>query len=525
MATISNSTCSESMLISSSENDVSSSSSSLNRYLTKQDDKFYWKGDLATLQQFVNKIVNLQGKWTSPGGDAKLFTSDECVLKWSGWKKMKITIKSDTNNLLLNALENNHTQKFQQQSEDATTTTPEADGAILSSSTTSASTKDEVKGKVSEDQAPINSEMLQKFSSLEAKIAELERKHLHSDDDYKSRCERLEATVESLLSAKKEMNNQLQSQQSLINELTEDNEALKQILDVKQREWITIEHNTGSDRETTSTNNNDTMASQLIATSNRFSLLHVEGEAQSDEQDDDGPESFSEQITTYRNGRHEHYNNLKEPSQASTTRERSQKLTRAKVAIVGDSMIKNIDNKKIRRAAKTATSCQTYCGATVETLHNKLEEEWFNEEAQYETIILHVGTNNLPHEEVDEVANKMEALVIKSKQHAKNVAVSSVINRCDNQVSEGKITAFNNSLINLCQKHNADFINNSNIDKSMLNRSNLHLNRNGDKMLGKSLCDYLKLLRPRAQHHFFGPSPFAWGQWLKTVARITTPKY
>jgi hypothetical protein len=39
-------------------------------------------------------------------------------------------------------------------------------------------------------------------------------------------------------------------------------------------------------------------------------------------------------------------------------------------------------------------------------------------------------------------------------------------------------------------------INNDDIDKSLLNGSNLHLNKAGDKALGGALCSYLKSSRP-----------------------------
>ena len=45
-----------------------------------------------------------------------------------------------------------------------------------------------------------------------------------------------------------------------------------------------------------------------------------------------------------------------------------------------------------------------------------------------------------------------------------------------------------------CTKLNVHYIDNSNIRKSHLNGSRLHLNRNGDRILGKNLCSYLKLM-------------------------------
>jgi hypothetical protein len=46
------------------------------------------------------------GKWKSPGGDVKLFTSsnEELVFKWQGLKRKKIEIVKDRDNELLISL-------------------------------------------------------------------------------------------------------------------------------------------------------------------------------------------------------------------------------------------------------------------------------------------------------------------------------------------------------------------------------------------------------------------------------------
>jgi hypothetical protein len=81
-----------------------------------------------------------------------------------------------------------------------------------------------------------------------------------------------------------------------------------------------------------------------------------------------------------------------------------------------------------------------------------------------------MGTNNLASEEPEEVASKMDGLIKDLKGHAKKIAISSVIKRYDNRVPASKITQ------NLCMKHNTTFLDNDHIDRSLLDRSNLHLN-------------------------------------------------
>ena len=105
------------------------------------------------------------------------------------------------------------------------------------------------------------------------------------------------------------------------------------------------------------------------------------------------------------------------------------------------------------------------------------------------------GTNDLLANNLDTTADEMENLIISAKSKAKNVAVSSIIKRYDNKVPDSCVTEFNKLVQKLCKKHNITYIDNNIIDRSMLNCSNLHLNHNGDKLLGKALCSYFRSLR------------------------------
>ena len=250
---------------------------------------------------------------------------------------------------------------------------------------------------------------------------------------------------------------------------------------------------------------------------------------------------FTEQINIYRScHKQNHTNGTNNPKRSSeipmkkNTKNNDPPKTKSskEVLILGDSMVKHIDEKNISRAAKMKSSCKTYSGATVEKLQDHLESEWCNDGEHYEAIVLHVGTNNLPDEEADAVANKMESLIIKAKNHADNVGVSSVVRRYDYQVLPSKITSLNNSLQQLCTKHQVSFIDNRNIDKSLLNKSNSHLNRNGDRVLGQAFCSYLKSLRPKASNlvslypnHLLYPRPQnareEWTRYLQFVTRMT----
>ena len=64
-------------------------------YLNKEDSKLKWIGDLDSLKYFTANELNLSGKWSSPGGDTKAFTSESDAsneseiikIKWNQGKK------------------------------------------------------------------------------------------------------------------------------------------------------------------------------------------------------------------------------------------------------------------------------------------------------------------------------------------------------------------------------------------------------------------------------------------------------
>ena len=135
------------------------------------------------------------------------------------------------------------------------------------------------------------------------------------------------------------------------------------------------------------------------------------------------------------------------------------------------------------------TVCHSYSGAKVSQIKEKIQQYW-NQDHQYEEIILHVGTNDLVHDLVHEkpekVAEEMEVLINTVKAHTKKVTVSSVVKRYDNKVNARNICYYNHLLHEFCIKHYIAFINNDCIEQPLLNRSNLHFNKNGDRALGSA---------------------------------------
>ena len=53
----------------------------------------------------LKSSIKIEGKWSSPGGDAKLFYNEEFSLKWHGPEKKKlVVIKDNTRKYLMATL-------------------------------------------------------------------------------------------------------------------------------------------------------------------------------------------------------------------------------------------------------------------------------------------------------------------------------------------------------------------------------------------------------------------------------------
>ncbi len=72
---------------------------------------------------------------------------------------------------------------------------------------------------------------------------------------------------------------------------------------------------------------------------------------------------------------------------------------------------------------------------TSQSVTHTVEPELKNDgNRQYDSVILHAGTNDLAHADVNKVAKDMDDLINEVKTHTKKVAVSNVIKRYDGRI-------------------------------------------------------------------------------------------
>ena len=133
-------------------------------------------------------------------------------------------------------------------------------------------------------------------------------------------------------------------------------------------------------------------------------------------------------------------------------------------------------------------------GAKIKDIHDKANELLACGQLDENTaLIAHCGTNDLAVENEDTAATKLRMLITDLKPKAKSLAISAVSLRNDSAaVTAHRINRFNRLTESICEQTNVCFIDNKNVMGHHLNRSNLHLNSRGSKVLGSNLCRYLR---------------------------------
>ncbi|CAB4005661.1 Hypothetical predicted protein [Paramuricea clavata] len=63
--------------------------------LIKLGEELFWESSLECLKNFVKVDLNIEGKWTSPGGEVKVFTTKDHVIKWTGKSTRKLVVMKD----------------------------------------------------------------------------------------------------------------------------------------------------------------------------------------------------------------------------------------------------------------------------------------------------------------------------------------------------------------------------------------------------------------------------------------------
>ena len=106
-------------------------------------------------------------------------------------------------------------------------------------------------------------------------------------------------------------------------------------------------------------------------------------------------------------------------------------------------------------------------------------------------VIIHVDTNELDSERQADVIAKSFIDVAKGiRTNTCTASISGVVRRNDN--FNNKALDVNDELAKMCREAKLDFITHKNVNpRADLNKSRLHLNRNGSDKIGKNFVNFI----------------------------------
>ena len=165
---------------------------------------------------------------------------------------------------------------------------------------------------------------------------------------------------------------------------------------------------------------------------------------------------------------------------------------RRSVTIMGDSMIKDIEGYKMKKALNNKTNVYVKCfpGASIEDMHSYAKPTTRHDP---NLIIIHCGTNDLRKEKTAAViADDIVTLARSLKTDSTEVIVSGIVPRRDKLDEKRKeVNSYLNRKLN---EINLGFVDNGNINAmNNLNKSGLHMNYAGTKILADNFLYIINL--------------------------------
>ena len=144
--------------------------------------------------------------------------------------------------------------------------------------------------------------------------------------------------------------------------------------------------------------------------------------------------------------------------------------------LIGDSMVKNIQGRKLGKAVGHRVVVKSFSGANTRAMSDYLKP---NLELNPDQVILHVGTNDLKKKEPQEVA---EAIVDLARQVERSSDAKVVISElvCRRDKLNEQVKAVNKRLKRYCQQNEWKLIQH-NVTEKGLNMGGLHLNPEGSQ--------------------------------------------
>lgn len=189
-----------------------------------------------------------------------------------------------------------------------------------------------------------------------------------------------------------------------------------------------------------------------------------------------------------KNDTKENSNTSKSKNNNSTSKIKDNNNTKQVVSILGDSIIKEVKGYELS-TQKHRVIVKSFSGATTACM-----KDYVKPSLKYKPslVVLHCGTNDLKIcNDSEQIATNVVNLAMQISSQETKVSVSSLTSRDDK--FQQRVSEVNCFLEKMCLERNLAFLNNVNISAcSHLNRSRLHLNRKGTKLLTSNFKFHLQ---------------------------------
>ena len=330
--------------------------------------------------------------------------------------------------------------------------------------------------------------------------------------DHKTRYEHLLSTLRKKEKEIEELEEKCLSFENRALSLEQENDSLRLALKIIVQEknecdsrpqkadnrWSLVE-NTHAANRTKIKRHQQTIPNDNIGTRNRFEPLEneVQGHGFINVSQTPSNEANKEARNRMPSARHSETSNSRSRTDRATRTSDSvrndptnQSAKRKEVFIVGDSILKNLQGRKLSRSSKVKVS--SFPGCTTMDMRDHIKPIL---RRNPDAIVMHVGTNSLRSSATvrdcaEEIVNLATMI---SNESSADLAISAIIPRSDNEVLAVKVSGVNKILKTFCNQNGWGYVDHSNISPQHdLNRSGLHLNTKGTARLATNFINYLR---------------------------------
>ena len=503
-------------------------------YLTvTEKGKFKWNGLFEDLKTFMDELTGKETKWSTPSGHCKLLELDEVVVRWySNSNSLTINGKLSedikTQLRIVAKLTRADTEVINNVDNEAV-----CNGEQISTNPSTKELKDELEmvldtvWKVEErlelrinniaseihetrielynekmargENEAINKSMSNQSSSVFETQHSKENVSLKAENDrLKDQICNYKCIVSDLNSKVKDLENEKNSLIAVVKILQNDQEQ-------HEASWNVVNNHkktTGGPNSlphNPSDNKND--KENYLQLRNQFIVLS-DGESYSDnsaamsaqQEVNQGTNEKPEQRKSHQSKR---ANTSHSRSKVDTKKNDKNKSTTTKqrhsnIAVLGDSMLKHLNPRRIQHGIDHKVTIKTFPGAGVDEMIHYVRPTL---QKNPNHVILHVGTNDLQSKSPDTLITAISKLgeVITKEGRGTELTLSEIITRNDDALLADKVNIYNKKLDNLCTERNWGLIKHNNITKSHLNNYGLHLNQRGTTTFAMNLKYFLKI--------------------------------